>query len=104
LPSSLPAAVPAAVLEPGEVFDLGNLECRVEPILHVFDGLPGLATRGVREHVRTIRHALGIERLQRRHHSRVQRDRVWSAALGSRNSNDAVQKVDVARRGLVRGS
>jgi hypothetical protein len=62
---------------------------------NVFDGLAGLATRRVREHVRTIRHALGIERLQSREHSRVQGDRMWPAALGPRNPNDAVQKVHV---------
>jgi hypothetical protein len=28
---------------PSRVFDVGDFECRMEPILHVFDGL-GLAT------------------------------------------------------------
>jgi DNA-binding transcriptional ArsR family regulator len=40
---------------PSEVPDLGDLECRVEPVLDVFDGLASLSTRRVREHVRTIR-------------------------------------------------
>jgi hypothetical protein len=65
----------------------------VEPFLDVLDGLPGLSTRRVREYIGTIRHTLGVERLQSRQHSRVQGDRMWSAALRARNPNDAVQKV-----------
>ena len=40
---------------PREVFDLCGLECRVKRVLDVFDRLAGLATRRVREHVRTVR-------------------------------------------------
>ena len=80
---------------PGEVFDLGDLECRMESVLDVFDGLSSVAPRRVREYVRTIRRALRVERLQCREHRRVQGDCMWPAALGPWNPNDAVQKVHV---------
>lgn len=47
---------------PSEVFDLGELERCVERVLDVFDGLSSVTSRRVREHVGTIRPALGIER------------------------------------------
>ena len=80
---------------PGEVFDLGHLECRVEPVLDVFDRLPGFAACRVGEYVGAIRPTFGIERLQCRQHRRIQGNRMGPAALGPRNANDAVQEVHV---------
>jgi hypothetical protein len=80
---------------PSEVFDLGDLECRVKPVLDVFDGLADLSTRRMRKHVQTIGQALGIKRLECRQHSRVQGDCMWPDVLGPRNSNEADQKLHV---------
>jgi hypothetical protein len=60
---------------PREVFDFGDLDGRVEAVLDILNRLAGVATRRMREHVRTVRHSVGIERLQCRQHSRVQGDR-----------------------------
>jgi hypothetical protein len=78
---------------PGEVFDFCSLESGVKCVLDVLNRLASLATRRVRESVRTLRNPLVVQRLQRCEHGRLERQCVRSATLGPLNTQDAVEEV-----------
>ncbi|MCX6545909.1 MAG: hypothetical protein NTV05_16040 [Acidobacteria bacterium] len=79
---------------PGEVLDLCGFERGVEAVLDVLDRLTGFPPAGVGEDVRTVRQALRVESLDRRECRGIQGQGMRTAALGSRNPDDAVQEVD----------
>ena len=81
-----------AQVMPGEVLDPRCLEGRVDGILHILNRLTRLATVRVRKYERTVRNALVVQRLQRRQRGGVQRQRMWTAALGPWNGNTRFRK------------